>query len=144
MFQFQPLSAPSCPQVYFIHVHPEYNYTNYRNDIAVLILSSPATITSAVRPVCLWDRAKTDLSNVEGKFGTVSPPPTPRACRVGQLAHRFACLRSKREVSRGAGYFQLCRALIPASAVSEARSMTDWLCVHAGGWLADGHRPAGV
>ena len=59
-------------QVYFIHVHPGYNYTNYRNDIAVLILSSPATITPAVRPVCLWDKERSDLSHVEGKFGTVS------------------------------------------------------------------------
>lgn len=76
-------------QVYFIHVHPGYNYTNYRNDIAVLVLSSPATITSAVRPVCLWDKDKTDLANVEGKFGTVSRcrvatagPPTARPADI--------------------------------------------------------------
>ncbi|PSN37052.1 hypothetical protein C0J52_20887 [Blattella germanica] len=59
-------------QVVEIYVHPQYNTTNYQNDLAILILSSPVEYTTYVRPVCLWDKGKVDLSNVIGKQGIVA------------------------------------------------------------------------
>lgn len=45
-----------------IFIHPEYNHSVYFNDIAVLKLSRPVTITNFVRPCCLWEGD----SNLEG------------------------------------------------------------------------------
>ncbi|XP_044763414.1 serine proteinase stubble-like [Coccinella septempunctata] len=53
-----------------IYIHPQYNYSGYYNDIAILRLVEPVEITNYVRPVCLWDE-HTDLNEVEGKLGTV-------------------------------------------------------------------------
>ncbi|XP_046385994.1 uncharacterized protein LOC124155875 isoform X2 [Ischnura elegans] len=58
-------------QVADIHVHPEYNSTDFRADIAVLILSSPVEFSVYVKPVCLWDKSKPELNEVEGKEGVV-------------------------------------------------------------------------
>lgn len=51
---------------------PQFNYTTYMGDIAVLELSSPVEFTPYVRPVCLWDSNETELSEIVGKEGTVS------------------------------------------------------------------------
>lgn len=59
-------------QVQTIYVHPKYNSTNYLDDLAVLILSSPAEFTKYVRPVCLWPRHNFNLQNIDNKEGTVS------------------------------------------------------------------------
>ncbi|XP_025407941.1 serine proteinase stubble-like isoform X2 [Sipha flava] len=58
-------------QVVRINVFPSYNSSNYLGDIAVLTLSSDAEFTNYVTPVCLWDNNFTDLSEIEGKDGTV-------------------------------------------------------------------------
>ncbi|XP_023310719.1 limulus clotting factor C-like isoform X1 [Anoplophora glabripennis] len=53
-----------------IFIHPEYNHTVYYNDIAVLKLTKPVTITNYVRPCCLWE-GDTNLDNVLHQEGTV-------------------------------------------------------------------------
>lgn len=53
-----------------IYVHPQYNYSGYYNDIAILRLAEPIEFTNYVRPVCLWGE-NTNLNRVEGKLGTV-------------------------------------------------------------------------
>ncbi|XP_071443129.1 uncharacterized protein [Hetaerina americana] len=58
-------------QVLEVHVHPEYNSTDFQADIAILILSSPVEFTIYVKPICLWDRHRPSLSEVEGHEGVV-------------------------------------------------------------------------
>ncbi|XP_063924172.1 serine proteinase stubble-like isoform X3 [Zophobas morio] len=53
-----------------IFIHPQYNYSVYFNDIAVLKLKNSADITNYVRPCCLWEGA-VDLEYVLNKLGTV-------------------------------------------------------------------------
>ncbi|KAJ8963548.1 hypothetical protein NQ314_005553, partial [Rhamnusium bicolor] len=52
-----------------IFVHPEYNYSVYFNDIAVLKLARPVELTNFVQPCCLWDE-DTDIENLIDKQGT--------------------------------------------------------------------------
>ncbi|CAG2054243.1 unnamed protein product [Timema podura] len=54
-----------------VHVHPSYNSSDFRADLAILMLSSPVEFTMYVRPVCLWSPSFTELKVVEGKDGTV-------------------------------------------------------------------------
>lgn len=49
-------------------LHPEYNYTYYYNDVAVLKLSRNAEFTDYVRPVCLWEGSR-NIENLIGKAG---------------------------------------------------------------------------
>nr|CAD7588064.1 unnamed protein product [Timema genevievae] len=58
-------------QVSKVHVHPSYNSSDFRADLAILMLSSPVEFTMYVRPVCLWSPSFTELKVVEGKDGTV-------------------------------------------------------------------------
>nr|CAD7572381.1 unnamed protein product [Timema californicum] len=53
-----------------VHVHPSYNSSDFRADLAILMLSSPVEFTMYVRPVCLWSPSFTELKVVEGKDGT--------------------------------------------------------------------------
>ncbi|XP_069683972.1 serine protease gd-like isoform X1 [Periplaneta americana] len=52
-------------------VHPTYNYTSLKDDIAMLILSGSVEVTLNVRPVCLWDQEDTDLASIVDKEGLV-------------------------------------------------------------------------
>ncbi|KAJ8956094.1 hypothetical protein NQ318_016547 [Aromia moschata] len=52
-----------------IYVHPDYNYSVYFNDIAILKLSSPFEITNFVRTCCLWEE-DLDLEEIIGRKGT--------------------------------------------------------------------------
>nr|CAD7413079.1 unnamed protein product [Timema poppensis] len=54
-----------------VHVHPSYNSSDFRADLAILMLSSPVEFTMYVRPVCLWSPSFTELKVVEGKDGTI-------------------------------------------------------------------------
>ena len=54
-----------------ILVHPEYNSTNFANDIAIIRLSAHAIFNYYVQPICLWKLDKTAFSEVEGRTGTV-------------------------------------------------------------------------
>lgn len=54
-----------------IYIHPEFNYTSFLNDVAVLKFREPVEYTSYVRPVCLW-RESSDLKTVISREGTVS------------------------------------------------------------------------
>ncbi|XP_076254544.1 limulus clotting factor C-like isoform X1 [Rhynchophorus ferrugineus] len=54
-----------------IIVHPAYNSTLFYNDIALIKLDRPATITNYVRKCCLWQEPSSSLQNVIGKLGTV-------------------------------------------------------------------------
>ncbi|EEB20276.1 hypothetical protein Phum_PHUM609370 [Pediculus humanus corporis] len=58
-------------QVFKITVHPKYNSTDFRSDIAVLELTTPVEYSDYVRPICMWDRTNTRIEEVEGKLGTV-------------------------------------------------------------------------
>nr|XP_061807655.1 chymotrypsin-like protease CTRL-1 [Nerophis lumbriciformis] len=40
-----------------IIIHPDYNSTNFNNDIAVMRLSSPLSFTNYIRPICLASNA---------------------------------------------------------------------------------------
>lgn len=52
-----------------IIVHPEYNYSRFYNDMALLKLKNEIRYTDYVRPVCLWESA--DLKAVVGHTGRV-------------------------------------------------------------------------
>lgn len=51
--------------------HPKYNPAQFNNDIAILRLSTPATYTQYIQPICLWDQRKLSLSNVVNHLGFV-------------------------------------------------------------------------
>lgn len=51
-------------------MHPDYRAKDLINDIAIIRLSTHATINNFVRPICLWQN-KLDLSEVIDKSGTV-------------------------------------------------------------------------
>ncbi|EAA02808.4 AGAP012736-PA, partial [Anopheles gambiae str. PEST] len=53
-----------------IRRHPEYDDTSLRNDVALILLNSPMTFTSRVKPISL--PARTDTRQFEGFTGTVS------------------------------------------------------------------------
>lgn len=52
-----------------IVVHPDYNYSQFYSDMALLRLKKTIRYTDHVRPVCLW--ASEDLKQVVGKVGRV-------------------------------------------------------------------------
>jgi hypothetical protein len=53
-----------------IFIHPQYNYSVYFNDIAVLKLKNPVDITNYVRPCCLWEDGE-EIERILGNLGTV-------------------------------------------------------------------------
>lgn len=58
-------------QVYRIVLHPEYQQSLLENDIAILKLANPIAFTDYIQPICLWERSKTSIRNVEKRRGTV-------------------------------------------------------------------------
>ncbi|XP_046683966.1 LOW QUALITY PROTEIN: serine proteinase stubble-like [Homalodisca vitripennis] len=70
LYQFSDDSVQN-KQVRDVHVHPRYNSTNYLDDLAVLVLSSPAEFTKFVRPVCLWPKNNFNLPSIDNMEGTV-------------------------------------------------------------------------
>ena len=54
-----------------IIVHEEYSAAQVRNDIALIKLATDIRFTEYVQPVCLWDRARTDIGQLIGRVGTV-------------------------------------------------------------------------
>jgi len=70
LYQFSDDSVQN-KQVRDVYVHPRYNSTNYLDDLAVLVLSSPAEFTVYVRPVCLWPKHNFNLPSIDNKEGTV-------------------------------------------------------------------------
>uniref|UniRef100_A0A182JX56 Peptidase S1 domain-containing protein n=1 Tax=Anopheles christyi TaxID=43041 RepID=A0A182JX56_9DIPT len=54
-----------------IIVHEEYSAALVRHDIALIKLATDIRFTDYVQPVCLWDRAKTDIGLLIGRVGTV-------------------------------------------------------------------------
>lgn len=59
-------------QVNDVISHADYNDTNFDNDIAILRLSTEATLTNYVQPICLWDPNRIALQEVIGKLGIVT------------------------------------------------------------------------
>ncbi|XP_069681312.1 chymotrypsin-like protease CTRL-1 isoform X3 [Periplaneta americana] len=59
-------------QVLKVLLHPDYNSSNYRSDLALLILTSPAQFNKYVCPICLWDSQQANLANVVNQQGTVA------------------------------------------------------------------------
>ncbi|KAL0266286.1 UNVERIFIED_CONTAM: hypothetical protein PYX00_008876 [Menopon gallinae] len=55
-----------------VNVHPNYNTTDFRSDIAVLTLSTKVEFTDFIRPVCMWDSRNTRIEDIVGLQGTVS------------------------------------------------------------------------
>lgn len=55
-----------------IEIHAEFNASTLENDIAKVHLSDDLIYTHFIQPICLWDRDKTKIGNVEGKRGTVA------------------------------------------------------------------------
>ncbi|XP_044763875.1 clotting factor C-like [Coccinella septempunctata] len=51
-------------------VHPEFESETFKNDIAIIKLSEPITVTNYVRPVCLWED-QVDLHHVINQPGTI-------------------------------------------------------------------------
>nr|XP_023012927.1 uncharacterized protein LOC111502961 [Leptinotarsa decemlineata] len=56
-------------EVSTVTIHPQYNTTNFFNDIAILHLKTPAQFTNFVRPCCIWEEDPT-LDSVVGRIGT--------------------------------------------------------------------------
>ncbi|KAL0266284.1 UNVERIFIED_CONTAM: hypothetical protein PYX00_008876 [Menopon gallinae] len=54
-----------------VNVHPNYNTTDFRSDIAVLTLSTKVEFTDFIRPVCMWDSRNTRIEDIVGLQGTV-------------------------------------------------------------------------
>lgn len=52
-------------------MHKDFNYNDLLNDIALLHLSTEATLTNYVQPVCLWDANKVPIHNVLDTNGIV-------------------------------------------------------------------------
>lgn len=55
-------------QISNVYIHPEYDVSTYKNDIAVGKFSDPAQITDYVRPICLWMESN-ELGSVLHKTG---------------------------------------------------------------------------
>ncbi|KAK9892395.1 hypothetical protein WA026_019846 [Henosepilachna vigintioctopunctata] len=51
-------------------VHPEFESESFKNDIALIKLSEPVTISNYVRPVCLWEDA-VELRHIVNQPGTI-------------------------------------------------------------------------
>lgn len=59
-------------KVVAIHVHPDFNTSDFRGDVALLEFSSPLSYSQFVRPICLWDsKGGSDLRYVIGEEGYV-------------------------------------------------------------------------
>lgn len=58
-------------QVDEIIPHPCFNSTNFENNIAIIRLSTEATLNDYVQPVRLWDSNRTALTEVSNKLGTI-------------------------------------------------------------------------
>lgn len=58
-------------QVAEIILHPDFNSIELTNDIAIVRLSSNAAFNEYVRPICLWQTDKKDLSEVVDRTGKV-------------------------------------------------------------------------
>lgn len=54
-----------------IFIHNDFKRDNNNNDIALVRLATAATLTSYVKPICLWEEERNSLSEVIGKIGTV-------------------------------------------------------------------------
>lgn len=54
-----------------IFVHPDYNSTKLRADVAIIILANSVSITEFVRPVCLWNEQDISLQNIIQRDGVV-------------------------------------------------------------------------
>ncbi|XP_038158952.1 transmembrane protease serine 9-like [Cyprinodon tularosa] len=67
-----------------INIHPEYNFLNDNNDIALLRLSEPVNFTDYISPVCLAAPKSTFYSGVDswvtgwGTIGSGVPLPSPK------------------------------------------------------------------
>lgn len=63
----------SFPQVSRLHISEDFNYDEYRSDIAVVQLLHPVTINGAVLPACLPEnRDDSQLFIANKKHGEVS------------------------------------------------------------------------
>lgn len=51
--------------------HPGFTTSELRNDIAIIRLSTEATFTNYVQPICLWESNKVAISVVTKEHGTV-------------------------------------------------------------------------
>lgn len=99
-------SFDDCAQASKILEHPRYSPENYENDIAIITLSTDATLNSYVQPICLWKSDKIDLYEVIGKFGTVvgfGPAENGETSDVLQEAalpvvSSLTCLKSDRDL----------------------------------------------
>lgn len=65
------LQFKNLTQAFSITRHQDFNQEYFINDIAIIRLSTEATLNDYVQPICLWDPNKVDISDVVGKLGTV-------------------------------------------------------------------------
>lgn len=65
------LSGPNVQEfrAHRIIIHPEFSYSHFHNDIALIRLANEATFTAFVQPICMWNPKRTDLNEVIGKNG---------------------------------------------------------------------------
>lgn len=52
-------------------IHPQYNTTNLRNDIAIVKLCTPIQYSDFIQPACLWDEISTKKEDIYYKTATV-------------------------------------------------------------------------
>ncbi|XP_065088137.1 putative serine protease 47 [Ochlerotatus camptorhynchus] len=53
-----------------VHVHPEHS--THKNDVAMLVMKFPVQYTDFVIPICMDQRADSDLRNLEGQRGWIT------------------------------------------------------------------------
>lgn len=58
-------------QARLIVVHADYTPERFLDDIGIIRLSTVAQITAYVKPICLWDSRRTELSEVVNRNGIV-------------------------------------------------------------------------
>lgn len=71
VFTFAPRLYLMRHQVAEIFQHPNFSSIDLVHDIAVIRLLTDATFDNYVRPICLWNANKTELTEVVGREGTV-------------------------------------------------------------------------
>ncbi|KAJ6634036.1 Serine protease 41, partial [Pseudolycoriella hygida] len=93
-------------QVYTVLLHPSYDSKTFKNDIAIIRLSTVATFNSFIQPICLWPSNLIDVNQIVGKYGTIVGWGLAESDKVSYILRKadmpvvsqIECLESNREL----------------------------------------------